>query len=191
MRVIIDTSSLISLVRYYLPFDKDSHLFENILRRIENHDIIIIDEVLNECRYTSKGIVVKSMNYLENKGFQKEFKVPIRTKDVLPPAPAKFYRRLEHEFINASAKNNLSVVEFENRKSTFLKSADCRIVIHALNCIKLNPHEEIIIITEESEANNDNKAFKKLPTICKLLDIKVLTLPQLLEKYPDIDLRII
>jgi len=43
-------------------------------------------------------------------------------------------------------------------------------------------------VTEETHAANDLKLFKKIPTICAILDIPVITLPVLLEKYPEVDL---
>jgi hypothetical protein len=54
MKVVIDTNSLFSLVRYYLPFDKKGVLFQFIKSKIGNGDIIIIDKVLEECTYNSK-----------------------------------------------------------------------------------------------------------------------------------------
>lgn len=41
MIVVIDTSSLLSLVRYYLPFDQSKKLFNLIKQEIQNHNIII------------------------------------------------------------------------------------------------------------------------------------------------------
>ena len=54
MKVAIDTNSLLSLVRYYLPFDKKSVLFDFIKAKIKDGEIIIIDKILEECEYTSK-----------------------------------------------------------------------------------------------------------------------------------------
>jgi hypothetical protein len=43
-------------------------------------------------------------------------------------------------------------------------------------------------VTEESEVSNDNKLFKKIPAICKELDILTMTLPELLDKYDGINI---
>ena len=69
MKVIIDTSSLLSLVRYYLPFDPNTRLFDYIKSEFENGNLVIIDEVLRECEYTSKGLVIKMLDYLTKKDF--------------------------------------------------------------------------------------------------------------------------
>jgi hypothetical protein len=45
MKVIIDTNSLLSLVRYYLPFDKDKILYNFIKNKVQSGEIIIIDKV--------------------------------------------------------------------------------------------------------------------------------------------------
>jgi hypothetical protein len=108
MRAVIDTSSLISLVRYYLPFDKNNILYDLIRSKIETGEIIIIDKVYEESKYTAKGIVLAKLDYLKDK------KLRTRTDDLLPSK--KFFNQVEHQFINGSAKNKLTEVEFENRK---------------------------------------------------------------------------
>jgi len=48
--------------------------------------------------------------------------------------------------------------------------------------------EEVILVTEETESGNDNKLFKKIPAICKELNIPTMTLPELIERYDGIDI---
>lgn len=88
MKVVIDTNSLLSLVRYYLPFDKKGVLFQFIKSKIENGDIIIIDKVLEECSYNSKGLFLEKLPYLTEKAFLKSTKVPYKTDSLLAPSPA-------------------------------------------------------------------------------------------------------
>ena len=57
MIVVIDSSSLVSLSRYYLPFDKNQTLHDFIKLKIESGEIVVIDKVLDECKYISKGTV--------------------------------------------------------------------------------------------------------------------------------------
>jgi hypothetical protein len=59
-----------------LPFDKKGVLFQFIKSKIENGDIIIIDKVLEECTYNSKGLVLDKLPYLTEKAFLKAAKVP-------------------------------------------------------------------------------------------------------------------
>lgn len=186
MKVIIDTSSLLSLVRYYLPFDQKTKLYDFIKAEFENGNIILIDEVYEECLYTSQGLVFTSLDYLIEKEFKKTFKLPIKTKDLLPPSTKRFYNLLNDNF-RTPLSRKLNDAEFEERKKEFLETADARMIILAL--IKKNEKEEIVIVTEESESGNDNKAFKKIPAICKILDIKVMTLPQILKLYKGIDIE--
>ncbi|MFZ1279198.1 MAG: hypothetical protein WAR59_00065, partial [Ignavibacteriaceae bacterium] len=79
MKVVIDTNSLLSLVRYYLPFDKNGVLFKFFKSKIENGEIIIIDKVLQECTYNSKGIIVTTLDYLNDKAFLKSAQAPYKT----------------------------------------------------------------------------------------------------------------
>lgn len=69
MKVVLDTNSLLSLVRYYLPFDKSGVLFNLIKNKILKGEIIIIDKVLEECEYVSKGIVISTLPFLQDKKF--------------------------------------------------------------------------------------------------------------------------
>ena len=176
MIVLIDTSSLISLVRYYLPFDKDKILYNFIENKIELKQILVLDKVHEECKYTAKGIVLEKLEYLKSKNNI------TKTTDVLPTQ--KFFNQLENQFINGSVKNKLSDVEFENRKNDFMESADAKLLLYSLK----DSSKQYVIVSEETEASNDNKSFKKLPTICKILEIDINTLPELLEKYQEIKL---
>lgn len=56
-----------------------------------------------------------------------------------------------------------------------------------LALIKKSAKEDVVIVTEESENGNDNKDFKKIPAICKILDINVMTLPEILKIYQGIE----
>lgn len=182
MKLVIDTSSLISLVRYYLPFDTDAKLHTYVRNQIECGNWVVIDEVLNECKGTSQKLVVTWLDYLVDKDFCKEHDLPVKTEFLAPPAPAKFYRMVDSQFINGSIKNRLDPTEYQNRKTAFLNSADARMIIYCLNEKEANngsPDDTIMIVTEESETSNDNKAFKKIPAIGKILEIDVVTLPNL------------
>ncbi len=121
MTVVIDTNSLLSLVRYYLPFDKKSVLFEFFRKKVEEGEIIIIDKVFEQCTYSSKGIVIKTLYYLSDKTFLKSAKVPYTTESLLAPSPSRFLRQVENQFVNAVVKKqrNLTDTEFENQKMLF------------------------------------------------------------------------
>jgi hypothetical protein len=188
MKVVIDTNSLLSLVRYYLPFDKKAVLFQFIKSKIANGDIIIIDKVLEECTYNSKGLVLEKLPYLTDKTFLKSAKVPYKTDSLLAPSPAKFLRQLDNQFVNSIVKRQkkLTETEFENQKNAFLNDADIKQIILCLNLIKNG--EQVVLVTEETESSNDNKLFKKIPAICKELEIETMTLPELIAKYDGIDI---
>lgn len=179
MKAVIDTSSLLSLVRYYLPFDKQNILFDFIKNKVESNEIIILDKIFEECRFTSKGVVLKNLEYLRNKKNQ------VKTIDLLPSQ--KFFNQLENQFINGSVKNRLSPIEFENRKDAFLESADAKLILYGLR--NKNYVGRLIIVSEETEVSNDNKSFKKIPAICRIVNLKIVTLPELFELYEGIDLE--
>jgi hypothetical protein len=190
MKVVIDTNSLLSLVRYYLPFDKNAVLFTFIKGKISTGEIIILDKILGECEYLSKGIILRSLPYLTEATFLKSSKLPVKTEFILAPAPEKFLRQVDNQFVNRVMKSRLTDVEYENRKTDYLNSADMKLILYCLNRMNDFPLDEVILITEETEGSNDSKLFKKIPAICKELNIHTLTLPRLLlEKYDGIDLE--
>lgn len=188
MKVVIDSSSLISLSRYYLPFDRNQKLYDFIKSKIESGEIVIIDRVLRECSFTSKGTVLQSLDFLDDKIFLKSNKVPKKTDDLIAPAPQRFLRQLDNQFVNRVIlrQKRLTDVEYENQKETFLNDAGMKQIILCLNYIQEG--EETILVTEETENSNDNKLFKKIPAICKELNIETLTLPELISRYQGIDL---
>lgn len=188
MKVVIDSNSLIYLARYYLPFDKKGVLLNFFKRKIQDGDIIIIDKVLEECKYTSKGIVLETIEYLKDKDFIKSARIPFKTDSLIAPSPAKFIRQVENQFVQIVVKNQrkISDAEFENQKDAFLNSTDIKLIILCLNLI--NDGETVFLVTEETEYNNDNKLFLKIPAICKILNIEKLNLPELLSKFDDIDI---
>lgn len=181
MKVIIDTNSLLSLVRYYLPFDNENLLFNFIKEKIELGEIIIIDKVYEQCIYNAKGLVLIKLAFLNDKTFLKKSKTPHKTDSILAPSPAKFIRMMENQFVVAVQRKKLTDVEFEIRKSQHLEDADTKQIILCLNLIKSG--EDVYLVTEETAESNDNKLFKKIPAICNELGINCISLPELLKIY--------
>lgn len=177
MKIVIDTSSLMALVRYYLPFDKDNSLKNFIKSKVESKEIIVIDKVSLEAKRTAKGFIVKSLDFIEDK-------INITKTETLLPSQS-FLRDLENRFCYTALKNKLNETEFENRKQTFLDSADAKLILF---CSQNNKEDSLcldktILVTEETRTDNDNKLFKKLPEICDLLNIEHCNLPTLLENH--------
>lgn len=185
MIVVIDTNSLNAMVRYYLPFDANNNLYELVKKKIKSGDIIILDAVFIECKFQSDGLVLKKLDFLDDKDFKKQYKIPLKTEDLIPPAPAKFIRQVENQFTIGVMKNKLEDFEFELEKERWLKSADAKLITYCLNHNHQGTFEEIFLVTEETKAHNDLKVFKKIPSICDMLNINVLTLPELMDKFND------
>lgn len=189
MKALIDTSSLLSLVRYYLPFDKKGVLFEVIKRKIETGEIILLDAVYDECKYVGQKAILNKLDYLQDKDFLKENKIIVKTDALIPLAPVKFLNQLKNQFVaNQYQFRKLTEAEFEVKKKEFMESADAKLIMYGQRLIKENPDEEIYVVTEETSSANDLKLFKKIPAICDILKIPVIALPELLEKYPEVDL---
>jgi hypothetical protein len=177
MKSLIDTSSLLSLVRYYLPFDKKGILFEIIRRKFEIGEIILLDGVYEECKFVAQGAILKKLDYLEDKDFLKQNKVIVKTDDLIPLAPTKFLNQLRNRFVaNQFQYRKLTDAEFEVQKKGFMESADAKLILVCQHLIKQNPQEEIYLVTEETSSPNDLKLFKKIPAICDILGLRAITL---------------
>ncbi|HNO71609.1 MAG TPA: DUF4411 family protein [Bacteroidia bacterium] len=174
MRAAIDTSSLLMLVRYYLPFEKNDKLRKLIEKKLNSGELIIIDKVHEEAKYQSKGIILKELDFLNEKSKH------IKTSSILPDA--KFISQLENQLCYGAQKNRLTPVEFEVAKNKFLDTADAKLIIYC-DKEKNAMIDKPILVTEESRSENDSKLFKKLPEICDLLSIEHCNLPTLLKTH--------
>ena len=180
MKIVIDTSSLMALVRYYLPFDKDDSLKNFFKKKIVSKEIIIIDKVAIESKRNAKGIITKSLEFIDDKKNQAK-------TDILLPE-ASFLRDLENRLCYVARKNTLNEFEFENRKQAFLEDADAKLLLFCLSNKGGLNLDKFILVTEESRADNDGKLFKKLPELCDLLNIEHCNLPSLLIEHYNINL---
>lgn len=178
MRVVIDTSSLMALVRYYLPFEKGNSLKDLFQQKIETGEIIVLDKVFEESTYISKGIITKELKFLKNK--------LVKTSDILPYP--KFFNQLENQLCYGVLKNRLNSIEFENERNKFLETADAKQILYCLKDNNSLEFDKPILVTEETKVENDKKLFKKIPEICSILNIESCNLPALLKNHLNIKL---
>ena len=175
MRILIDTSSLLALVRYYRPFDKEDSLKEFFKTKIDNGSILLIDKVFDESRYLSKGQIIKDLEFLLDK--KRHFK----TDELLPTK--KFFNILDNQLCQVQLKNRLSSVEYEQRRNEYLDSADAKLILYCYNESNDLGFDNPLLVTEETNSENDNKVFKKLPAICSILKIEQCNLPTLIKDH--------
>ncbi|MBI3883906.1 MAG: DUF4411 family protein, partial [Sphingobacteriales bacterium] len=140
--------------------------------------------------YISKGIVLETLSFLNDKAFNKTHKLPLNTEFILPPAPAKFYRMVDNNFVVAVQRARLNETQYDSLKNDFMNSADMKMILTSLNLKKDNPLEDILLVTEETEVSNDNKVFKKIPAICSQLDLLTINIQQLIEKLEGVKIEI-
>ncbi|MCE5321291.1 MAG: DUF4411 family protein [Bacteroidales bacterium] len=191
MIVVIDTCSLVSLARYYLPFDKDKVLYNFIKQKIVRKEVIIIDKVFRESSFVSNKIVMSSLRFLTDKAFTKAAKIPYDTSLLIAPDPAGLIRQIDESFVIPAIKRQkkLKPTEYDSEKTRFLNGADMTQIIL---CLKMKEAGiPITIVTEETRNNNDGKLFKKIPVICSELDIPTMTLPEYLKMSEGINLTFI
>lgn len=168
---VIDTNSLLNLVRYYLPFDKDSTLVNFIKKKVESNEIIVIDKVFDQCIYIAKGIVVERLSFLKKN--QKS------TSECLPDN--SMFHHINHSFVNQVAKKLLKEEDIESQTTNFLEDADLKLILFSLK--HTNFIVQPVIVTEETGTANDNKLYKKIPAMCKQLKLETINLPELLKRF--------
>lgn len=178
MSAIIDTSSLLAFVRYYLPFDKRGTFKSLILSKFESGELIVIDKIINEAKYIAQGIILKELEFINDKTKH------INTSNLVPNS--KFFNLLENQFCNKDIVRlkGITDVEFEIEKKRYLISPDANLLLYSIAIKNNNP----IIVTEETKTSNDNKIFKKIPENCREIGIECCTLPILLKDHFQIDI---
>ena len=180
MKAVIDTSSLLALVRYYLPFDKADSLKKLIKEKINTGEVIILDKVVEEFKYLAQGIVIKSLDFLNQKANQ------VKSTDLLPYP--KFFNMMESQFSIQVQRRKLNDIQFESKKKDFLESADAKMLLYCLKEKTELNLDNPFIVSEETSAENDGKVFKKLPALCSLIDVNHHNLPYLFSNYLKINL---
>lgn len=177
MAIVIDSCSLVSVARYYLPLDKEGLLVPFLKSVLNSGEVILLDAVVREVRYTAKGIAIKAMPFLDDKKYIK------KTEDLIPPAPKKFDNLLDNNFCVKALKKDMTDEEYISQKKEFLQSGDGKIIVFSqvFNKEQALQFNDFFVLTEESRITNDGKLFKKLPLICDELKIKTLTLPDYLK----------
>lgn len=179
MKAIIDTSSLIALTQYYLPFDRSGRLTAFIQAQFESGELVVIDEVAEEGKYIKKKLISKSFKFIYDQPT-----LIVDTSEILPGAV--FYSRLENDFCNKQVvtSQGFNDAEFESEKARYLGSADAHMILYAMSIKSETP----VIVTEETANSNDNKPFKKIPAICKLIGTDCCAVPAFLQHRCNLEL---
>ncbi|MFT3908306.1 MAG: DUF4411 family protein [Ferruginibacter sp.] len=174
MSVAVDTSSLLALVRYYIPFDKGDSLKDFLNDKFKNGDLLILDKVFEEAKLVAQGAIINDLSFIT------DTKKHVRTVGILPDA--RFFKHLDNDFCDKQVMRlkNITAIGYEIEKKRYLELADCKLILHAYHNMPNNP----LIVSEETPTRNDGKIFKKIPTNCNTLNIPCCTLPKLIkDKY--------
>jgi hypothetical protein len=130
MKVVIDTSSLLSLVRYYLPFDKEGKLIPFFERSIAEGSIVVLDRIAVECRRQGQGQVIKAMPFLLKSKYLTAL-TDIKTS-------RKLYNQIDNNFTNRSQTSILPPAEYSLKRDEFVNSADFEIILYAYSIKKID-----------------------------------------------------
>ena len=169
MKAVIDTSSLVSLVRYFLPFDKDGKLKGFLEEMILAGKIIILEQVVEECKLQGKGQVIEAFPFLA--------KAKYKTSIAKQKVNKAIYNLIDNNFINSSVRARLPEAEYQYERDKFMASADFAIMLYAYS---IKDKENVVIVTEETGYSNDGKPFKKIPAICGIVGVKTQNFPTFL-----------
>ena len=168
MNYLIDTCSLVNLVRYYLPFDAEKKLYDCFKKQYERQEFILLPEVYKECSWGSQKVVTNSLDFLKE----------LKNTTPLSIDSQKTHNRIKQNWVNSQARKKLGEkFNTENEKKKFIASADCQLILSAMK-----DKAKFAIVTDETAHSNDGKLFKKIPAICNTESITCITLPELLKK---------
>ena len=181
VRYLIDTSSLVSLVRYYQPFDTNGTLKEYIKLCFKSGDWILHVAVSEEIQYVQRKLVVANYPFLEKDNLKSG---AIKTAPSIELITKKQHNKIDSHWAIQATKDKIisdseSDIDYTRLKASFIESADAQLILTALA-----DKDNLTIITEESSVANDDKVFKKIPMICKMENISCINLPALLKQSP-------
>lgn len=179
MEYYFDTSSLVTLARYYHPFDKSGGLYGFLQAKFQEKEIVILDAILNEVRFTSQGLALKIYTFIEeNKD------LIVDTRELMPYSTKKFDNMVNNNFSIAALVRNIGADNFSVMKQQFLNSGDGKLVLTMFNRLHDDKDAAVCIVTEESRYGNDGKVFKKIPALCDVVDAKCMTVVDYLAQTP-------
>lgn len=179
MKAVIDTSSLVSLVRYYLPFDMNGKLKSFLEESVEAKKLIILEQVVAECKLQGKGQVVKALPFIDKP------KNKTAVNDVT--IDKRLFHMIDNNFINGSVAKLLPKAEYQVERENFMRTADFAMILYAYS---IKDKRDVVIVTEETGYSNDGKPFRKIPGICDTIGIKTLNLPTFLSENSIIELAV-
>ena len=171
---LIDTSSLLSLVRYYVPFDRDERLRKKIQKMFIEKQCLLLESVSEEAARVSGGIIPSTYDFLKEKGEKK-----INLIKNFSPISGECHKLIDADWAIQKRKNKMGDQEYSGIKEKEIQRADLQLIL----TVKYNnKYKGAIIVTEESKSTNDSKVFKKIPIICKIENIPCITLPEMLKR---------
>lgn len=175
MSALLDTSSLLNLVRFYLPFDSNNVLKNLFQQKLAEGELVIIDKVIAEARVIARGVILQNLPFITTK--------VVSTVNALPPS--KFISLTDNQFCDQRVKRlKYSQEEYQVLKQDYLNSADAGLMIHAM----LNKASNMMVISDESSTLNDGKLFKKIPVCCNLISVNCCTITDFMKNHLNINI---
>lgn len=181
MKYIIDTNSLLVLVRYYLPLDHNGELRELIIAAFRKGDWVITEQVLNECKQVAGGIVISEFNELADNQFRKLAAIPFNV-NISKGLNAKTVTHwLNQLFVRQEIEKAMEAESVEIEKEMFRDSADFSLIVAAFN--KKAEGAEVCVMTEESRNSNDSKLYLKIPLMCERTKVRCISIADYLNRH--------
>ena len=163
----IDTSSLISMARYFTPFDDEKIIYNFLKTNFEKEEFILLESVLSESKDAADGLAFSVYPFLNS----------IPSEESIVPNE-EHHAKLDASWPVPEKKDRLNEKEFRRRKGGYTKSADFQLIAFCMG-----EKDSRILITEETPISNDGKLFEKIPTICTLESIQCHNLVWLLREF--------
>lgn len=189
MIALIDTSSLVALVDYYLPFDKNGIILSELGSMLDNGELVVIDRVSKECAVIRGGSIITAIPFLSDKNRLDNI-AEHKVDNTFIKGMRAFNHKVLTSFHIKGAKQlfELTEEEFELEREDFKKGADFGL-IYVAEALK-EGGKDVIVVTQESRATNDRKVFKKVPQLCDIMNTTVTGISDFLISHTAINVNI-
>ena len=170
-KYLIDTSSILSLFRYYAHFDTNGELESYLKFLLKSDRLIILQKVYYEYKNLKKRLEKEEATKIYASITESGQK---RKEDIV--ITKKIHNKLENNWVRKPQVSRLLKNEYRAQLDEWIHSADAQLIAHAIE-----DHNNIIVTEEtETEADNDRKIVTKIPRICKIEKLTCYSLPQML-----------
>ena len=150
-KVVIDSNSLINIIKYYSKLKKFDKLKDLLNNKIKNGEIIVLDKVVSELN----GYRGQNNALVQYTGITTGLNTIFLLTD---------FHKTQNWYLQQNEMRFRNPNHIQREKDEFQNThADLFLVLYCLHL--KNQNEDVVLVTDES-FGRDGKLYKKIPQIC-------------------------